>query len=138
MQYEDSIAAADLDKRDLDRLLMEGAGGIYLNEASARLLIRHDFWLGQRDFLEYVVVYGDPPEAAGIDWPAALKALERGELRCDSEQRSILKIAGSISTFYLVSLREVVENIDRENIRHIAEAIMYADGFLGSTANPIP
>ncbi|MBG6134655.1 hypothetical protein [Longispora fulva] len=122
---------------DLVELLMKGAGGIYLQEAATRLLARHGYWLRDREFLRFVVTYEDPPVAAGIRWKAAVDALDRGELEAGIEERSILRIAASLCTFYNISLRDVVEGIDAVNIKHVAESIMYADGYLNSIAEPI-
>jgi hypothetical protein len=138
VKYENSIPATRLDRDHLAMLLHEGANGVFLQEAAVRLIVRHEYWLKHEDFLEFVVVYGDPPETAGIDWIAALRALDGGELRAEHEEASLLRIAGSIGSFYPICLRDMIEGIDLENIKHIAEAIMYADGFLGSVAQPKP
>lgn len=121
---------------ELLRLLALGVEGIYLLEASLRLIVNHDYWLRRSDFAQFIVL-GDPPGAASIDFVAATSALDHGQLQADSEQASILRIAASLATAYPVILREVVEGIEAPNIKHVAEAIMYADGFLESTAEPL-
>ncbi|MCO6008499.1 hypothetical protein NE236_26330 [Actinoallomurus purpureus] len=122
----------------LASLLMRGAGGNYVYEASVQLLVRHGYWLSNRDLLKFVVTYEDPPAAAGIEWGAAVAALDSGDLEADQEQAVILRIAASISGACKIALFDVVQGIDRQNIKYIAEALMYADGFLGSIADPIP
>ncbi len=130
--------AFDLPYPKLLEFLMRGADDLNIIEASIRLLNRHGYWLRNREFLRFVEVFGDPPESAGIRWTEVTSALDEGRLRGDVESVNVLRISASISTFYMVSLRDVIERIGRENIKHVAEAIMYADGFLNSVADPRP
>lgn len=125
-----------IDEQQLTTMLMRGATGMYLHEAAVRLLLRHGYWLRRRDFRNYIDV--DSLGRAAIDFGAAMAALDRGELVGDDESQKVLRIAASMSGVYPVHLREVVEGIDRDGIKHIAEAIMYADGFLNSTADVQP
>jgi hypothetical protein len=128
----------EFDKGELRSLLMRGASGVYLHEASIVLLARHGYWLVKDEFLRFVVPYDDPPVAAGIDWTAAMAALDSGDLRADEEDAAILRIASSIAGRSPVILFDVLQGIDRDNIRYVAEAVMYADGFLESVADPRP
>lgn len=126
-----------LDREELFRLLINGASGMYLHEAAVVLLDKHGYWLGREDFLTYVDVDRSNDWAA-IDYRRLMPALDGGNLPAGEEEAKILRIAASLSGIYPVLLREVVEGIDLANIKLVAEAIMYADGFLSSTAQPAP
>ena len=132
----DRVPAIEHDR--LGQLLHEGASGLYINEAAVRLLHRHGYWLRRPEFFQFVDGYGDPVTALGIRWADAVAALDRGELAADQEPANILRVAASLCTFYEVSFRDVCERISREGIKHVAEAVMYADGFLDSVADPRP
>src|SRR5437588_3417319 len=108
------VSAASLDKNQLEDLLWKGASTVFLQEAAVRLLIKHGYWLHQEAFLGFVKIFHNPTEMAGIQWESALSALDDGQLSADHEQASILRIAGSICTFYRLSLRDVVEGIDQD------------------------
>lgn len=122
----------------LSELLMKGASEIFIQEAATRLLIRHAYWVQNEAFQQYIVVYNGG-EDAGIDFKRATAALDAGDLVGeDEEPEKILRIAASLSIMYPINLREEVEGIDAANIKHVAEAIMYADGYLHATADPYP
>jgi hypothetical protein len=119
----------------LKEMLMRGASGMYIHEAAIGLLIKHGFWLTNPTFLEHIVVELDGT-VAGIDYKNLMSVVDKTGGGADEESISILRIAASLSGMYPVHLRDVVEGISRENIRYVAESIMYADGFLTSTATP--
>jgi hypothetical protein len=118
-------------------MLMKGASEIFLHESAVRLLIRHAFWIQNEEFQQYIAIYNGGEEA-GIDFKSATAAIDAGELVGDEEAVKILRIAASLSIMYPINLREQVEGIDAVNIRHVAEAIMYADGYLHAIADPDP
>jgi hypothetical protein len=129
---------ASLEYQQLVDLLILGASGLYPIEASIRLLDRHGYWLRHEGLLRNVKLFGPPFSSAGIEWNDVLDLLDRGALDGDLEALNVLRSAASIATFYRVSLREALESVRPENIRHVVEAVMYAHGFLSSTANPLP
>ncbi len=138
-------SAEDIEPDRLADLLMAGTGEILCVEASVRLLVRHGFWLRHRGFLRHVELFGDPVEAAGVHWKDVMAAFDEDGLGLrvnadftDQEAANILRIAASLHTFYQLSLRDVMERIGRDGIKHVAEAIMYADGYTGSVAQPMP
>ena len=113
---------------------MEGASGVFLFEAGVLLIHRHGYWLRNPDFRRFIR-WDDPPGAASIDYQAALAALEIGELRTDDEEAwKVLHLAASLSSTHSIYLREMVEGLEQDTVRYVAEAIMYADGFLESKA----
>ena len=65
--------------------LRASARGLYPDEAACELLINHASWLHRRDFtgrfLHTGVSIADGAQMASIDWPAAITALDSGELR---------------------------------------------------------
>lgn len=126
------------DGEEIAALLMKGASAVYLHEAAITLLARHGYWLSRKEFLRFVEVYDDPPAAAGIHWDAVVAALDGGDLSAGEEETAVLKIAASIAGHYGVFLYDVVQGLSRETVKYVAEAIMYADGFLESVADPRP
>jgi hypothetical protein len=128
----------ELDRDALVSLLMRGASAVYLHEASVLLLAHHEHWLRRPDFRRFVELYGDPPEAAGVQWDAVVTALESGRLPAGEEETAVLKIAASLAGHHAVSLYDVVQGLSRDTVKHVAEALMYADGFLESVADPRP
>lgn len=136
MDDPNAVLPTEIDTGRLADLVFIGASGLFHHEASRRLIIRHGYWLKQESFLKFVTVFGKPPKFASIEWKEALEALDSGALVADREEASILRIAGSIATEYAVCLHYATEAIDKENIKFVAEAIMYNDGFLESVAEP--
>lgn len=136
LDHDGKVDAVSIGKSRLEYLLVAGTDEIFLVEAAVRLVVKTDYWLNRNDFLRYVEIYGNPPEAAGIWFQPALMALDNGELRADEESSSILRIAGSLVVPYELILREVVESIGEANIKHVAEAIMYAASFTEGVAYP--
>jgi hypothetical protein len=125
-----------LDREGWERVLMNGADEKFLVEAAARLIARHGYWLGLPEFAEFLEFY--PPDAAGIWYKRAAQALDDGRLPVrDQEDANVLRLAASLVVPYRVSLGEVIENNSAETIALIAEAMMYADGFLSSRATPM-
>jgi hypothetical protein len=131
-----SVSATDLETSQLAELMMVGTGAMFVAAASVRLLVRHGYWLTQESFLKHVDVYGDPPRSAGVNFKPLMAELDNGQLPGDHEQQSILQFAASLLGWYPIVLRHVSQGIDAEHIKHVAEAIMYADGFLESVAEP--
>ena len=130
------LSARDLDKQVLADLLLAGAEGIFVVEAATRLIVKYEYWLHHDGWLEYVLLRGDPPVTAVVDWKPLMEALDSGFIKAPAEESQILRIAASLIIPYRIYLREQVEGIDRQNIKLVAEAIMYADGFLESVADP--
>jgi hypothetical protein len=69
---------------------------------------------------------GDEP-AAYIDWTAAIRALDAGELPCSSSEASVLRIAAGIGGIP-VDLRAMLGGLDPDNILLVAEAVLHANG----------
>jgi hypothetical protein len=135
MTEDMSAAAGEWDAETWERVLIAGSSEVFLVEAAVRLVARHDYWLHLPEFREFVEYY--PPDGAGIWFKAAAQALDDGKLVIrDQEDGNVLRIAASLATMYRVIIREVIENNSPETLKLIAEAMMYADGFLTSTAHP--
>lgn len=128
--------AVGVEPTELAALLWEGASSMFRHEATVAFLIGTEYWLRHEQFLGFVEIYDGPPRAAGVHWAEAMHALHHGVLRAGQEESSILRIAASIATAYPVSIGEMAENIGRDAVRLMAEAVMYADGFLDAFADP--
>jgi hypothetical protein len=91
------ITVTSIEQDDLASLLMQGAGGLYVNEAAVRLIVRHGYWLRRTDFIQnFVVLYGEPADSAGVRWELAASALDGGELKADKDPANVLRAAASI------------------------------------------
>lgn len=68
----------------LPAALRAGAEGLYALEAVAGLIIAQASWLAREDFTRFIHVgtsiSGPATELASIDWEAAIRALDAGEL----------------------------------------------------------
>lgn len=109
------------------------ARGILTSEAGADLLIDCGGWLHREDFTGAFIEIGtsisdDTTLMAVIDWPAAIAALEAGDLPCGSGERHMLRLAASIAGGIPVSLGDALTSIDHRNANLLAAAVLHANG----------
>lgn len=108
------------------------AAGLYCAEAGAELLIEHGAYLGREDFAAFIwsgtcITDGTTP-MAGIDWDAAITALDAGSLPSSSGERSLLRLAASIAGGIPVDLRDTITSLDDRNLRLLLAAVRHAAG----------
>jgi hypothetical protein len=113
----------------LQAALRAGADGICTLDAATGLLIAHGTWLARDDFTSRFICHG--PEAAAIDWEAAIGALNADGLPSSSGERRMLVLAASIAGGIPVSLSDTLPGIDHRNARLVIKAIAHAMGGLG-------
>lgn len=65
---------------------------------------------------------------AGIDWDAAITALNTGNLPASSGERSILRLAASIAGGIPVDLRDTIASLDNRNLELLLAAVRRAAG----------
>jgi hypothetical protein len=87
---------------DLAAALRAHANGVYPLEAAAELLISHRTWLRRADFCDRFIHHGISitdglTKMVEIDWPAAITALDYGDLAASSSEQQILRLAASIA-----------------------------------------
>jgi hypothetical protein len=117
----------------LAQALRACAGGILTAEAGAGLLIDCGGWLHRDDFtscfIETATSISDGTTLmAAVDWPAAITALDAGQLPCGSGERHMLRLAASIAGGVPVSLCDALTSIDHRNANLLAAAILHANG----------
>ena len=117
----------------LARALRACAGGILTAEAGTGLLIDCGGWLHRDDFTRCFIETGASISdgttlMAAIDWPAAITALDAGQLPCGSGERHMLRLAASIADGVPVSLGDALTSIDHRNANLLAAAILHANG----------
>lgn len=116
----------------LPGLLRAHAAGLLADTAAVDLLIAHRHWLTRTAFTArfvHPVTGGEGhPIGAWIDWPAAIIALDNGELPCSGSEGDMLRIAASLAADLPVTLRDVLGGLDRANITAAATAITAANG----------
>ena len=107
------------------------ASGIYPDEAACDLLINQAAWLAREDFRDRFTHLGTGPggaELASIDWPAAITALDAGNLPCSGGEERILRLAASLGDGLPVNLRDATTGIDTRNAGLLSQAVLHANG----------
>ncbi len=106
---------------------------MYGAEAAVELLIDHGSWLRRSDFvdrfLESKLGLGGDTVLAGVDWAAAIAALEAGELACSGSEGRLLQIAASIAVGVPLDLGEALTGLDEANLVLVTEAVVLAGGW---------
>jgi 8-oxo-dGTP diphosphatase len=126
------IAALSGDESALATCLRAHARGLYPAEAAAELLVRHATWLCRNDFTTRFVHHGTNvitgTDTAAIDWPAAIAALDSGELPCSGGEGRVLRLAASLAEGIPVDLRDAVTGLDARNIEIFSKSVLHASG----------
>ena len=65
---------------------------------------------------------------AEINWPAAIAALDAGNLPCSGGERRMLRLAASIAAGVPVSLHDTLTGIDDRNVRLVIMAVLHTSG----------
>jgi hypothetical protein len=117
----------------LQAALRACAAGLYPLEAGVDLLIAHPWLLDRSDFRDRFVHHGisitdGTTDMAEIDWPAAINALDTGELPCSGGEGRILRLAASLASGIAVDLRDALTGLDHRNIDRLLHAILHASG----------
>ena len=106
--------------------------GIYTSEAGVELLIGHHTFLNRGDFTALFIEHGAHLITGGpfadIDWPAAIAALDTGDLPCSGSEQRILRLAASIADGIPVNLRDALTALDDHNLQLLTTAIRHASG----------
>jgi hypothetical protein len=125
----------------LPEALRADASGLCALQASIDLLIGHAGWLDRHDFADCFIrtspSLADPAAVmAVIDWPAAISALDAGELPCSSGEQKILRLAASLAEDHPVALCASVTGLDDRNIHLVVTAVLHASGRRPATPFP--
>jgi hypothetical protein len=121
------------DEPPLAAALRACADGFYPAEAAAQLLICHASWLCRDDICDGYVDVGTSitdgiTTMAGIDWPAAITALDSGDLPCSGGERRVLRLAASLADGIPVDLRDALTGMDAANVDRAVQAMLHAAG----------
>ena len=116
------------------------AQGIYAAEAGIDLLINNGTWLLRKDFTKRFVHLDnstlDDTALGDIDWAAAVKALNTGDLPCSGGEQSVLRLAASLADGLPINLRDAVTGIDHRNVELLVAAVLHASGQQQTIQNP--
>jgi hypothetical protein len=112
----------------LPAALQSCAHGIYALEAATGLIIAHASWLDRDDFTRFIRTGPGTAAMASIDWPAAITALNIGELPCSGGENKMLQLAASLAGQAPVILGDTITGLDDRNVRLIVKAILHASG----------
>jgi hypothetical protein len=109
------------------------AAGFYPAEAAAELLIAHASWLCRDDFRDGYVDTGTSitdgvTAMAAIDWPAAITAIDAGDLPGSGGERRVLRLAASLADGIPVDLRDAFTGMDTDNVDRAVRAMLHASG----------
>jgi hypothetical protein len=126
---------------DLPAALRACASGFYPAEASTELLISHGSFLHRSDFTGRFIDTGTSitdgvTTMANIDWPAAITALDTGNLPCSGGEQRMLRLAASLADGIPIDLRDALTGIDDHNINLVITAVLHASGKRQETRNP--
>jgi hypothetical protein len=118
---------------ELATALRAHAGGVYWLQAAAELMISHRTWLRRTDFRDRFIHHGTSitdglTTLAEIDWPAAITALDYGDLAGSSSEQQILRLAASIADGLPVDLRDALTSLDDRNINLVITAVLHTSG----------
>jgi hypothetical protein len=121
------------DDPSLAAALRACAAGFYPAEAAAELLIAHASWLCRDDFRDGYVDTGTSitdgiTAMAAIDWPAAVGALDAGDLPGSGGERRVLWLAASLADGIPVDLRDAFTGMDTVNVDRAVRAMLHASG----------
>lgn len=104
---------------------------MYCVVAAVELLIGHRFWLCREDFVQRFIEVdasvGETP-VAFVDWAAAVRALDSGQLACSGSQGQVLRVATSLAEGIPVDLRDGLSGLDERNLSLVAAAVLAAGG----------
>jgi len=73
---------------------------------------------------------------ADIDWPAAITALDTGDLPCSGGEQRMLRLAASLASGIPVDLRDALTGLDDRNINLVITAVLHASGKRQEARNP--
>lgn len=112
--------------------LRASARGLSTTEAGTELFIRHATWPHRSDFQDQFVhlhtsIAADTQTAA-IDWPAAIAALDTGQLPCSAGEARMLRLAASLVDGIPVDLRDALVGLDDRNLDLVSQAVLHAAG----------
>lgn len=110
--------------------LRASARGLPTTEAGTELFIRHATWPHRSDFQDQFVhlhtsIPGDTQTAA-IDWPAAITALDTGQLPCSAGEARMLRLVASLVDGIPVDLRDALVGLDDRNLDLVSHAVLHA------------
>jgi hypothetical protein len=122
---------AETDPTTLARLLRAHAAGLLADTAAVELLITHRYWLTRPGFTTrfvHLVTHSGQLIGAYLDWPAAITALQHGQLACSSSQADLLRIAAGLGADLPLTLRHVLGGLDHPTITAVTAALTAANG----------
>jgi hypothetical protein len=117
----------------LHAALRSCAHGLYPAEAGVELLIGHASWLRHDNFRDRFIHHGTSitdghTKLAEIDWPAAISALDAGDLPGSGGEQRILRLAASLADGLPVNLRDALSSLDDRNISLVITAVLHTSG----------
>lgn len=65
---------------------------------------------------------------ADVDWPAAMTALDTGDLPSSGSEARILRLAASLTGGIPVNLRDALTGLDTRNITLVSQAVLHTSG----------
>jgi hypothetical protein len=123
---------ADTDPAMLAHLLRAHAAGLRADTAAVELLITHRYWLTRPGFttrfVHTVINNAGHRVGAWLDWPAAITALNHGQLPCSSSQADLLRIAAALGAELPLNLRQALGGLDHHTITAVTAALTAANG----------
>jgi 8-oxo-dGTP diphosphatase len=120
------------DEPSLAEPLRASACGLCAAQAGTELLIAHATWLHRSDFCDRFVHLDtrltDDTDMASIDWPAAITAIDTGELTCSGGEGRMLRLAASLIAGTPVNLGDALVGLDSRNLNLVSQAVLHTAG----------
>lgn len=106
--------------------------GEFLVFAPAADLLISQRWLHRGDFTDRFITIGpaafDDRTTACVDWPAAINALDAGDLACSGGEQRMLRLTAGLVDGIPVDLRDALTGIDSTNVQLLVRAVLHASG----------
>jgi ADP-ribose pyrophosphatase YjhB (NUDIX family) len=109
--------------------LRTSAYGLHAAQAGTELLIAHAAWLHRSDFCDRFVHLAtsltDDSDIAVVDWPAAITALDTGDLACSGGEGRMLRLAASLIDGIPINLGDALVGLDSRNLDRVGQAVRH-------------
>jgi hypothetical protein len=123
------VSHPERDEPPLAEPLRTSARGLRATEAGTELLIGHGSWLHRSDFRDRFVHLDtsltDDTDIASIDWPAAITALDTGDLACSGGEGRMLRLAASLIDGIPINLGDALTGLDSRNLNRVGQAVRH-------------
>ena len=132
------VRQPERDEPPLAQPLRTSVCGLCAAQAGTELLIAHAAWLHRSDlcdrFIHLDTSLTDDTDIASVDWPAAITALDTGDLACSSSEGRMLRLAASLIDGIPINLGDALIGLDSRNLDLVGQTVLH----LNNRRQPTP